>query len=205
MDNISILPLFVVPLYCNDIIITEEEKHFIKAQPFVAMPNGTAFYTKNSYILEDNFLVRLKQEIDKNITHYVTEVYKIDTSSIEFYITTSWCNKFQKSQSGVRHEHRNSIFSGVFYIDAAPDSGQLSLENPVQSLPSPTFEFDYTNSNMFNSRVWAIDPKDNLLVIFPSHIMHSIKENTSSTDRYSVAFNVFVRGILGDQASELKI
>ena len=205
MDNISILPLFVVPLYCNDIIITEEEKQFIKAQPFVAMRDGTAFYTKNNYILEDNFLVRLKQEIDKNITNYVTEVYKIDTSSIEFYITTSWCNKFKKSQHGFRHEHRNSIFSGVFYIDAAPDSGQLSLENPVQSLPSPTFQFDYTDSNMFNSRVWAIDPKDNLLILFPSNIMHSIKENTSNTDRYSVAFNVFVKGILGDHASELKI
>ena len=205
MDNISVLPLFAVPLYSNDILITEEEKHFIKSQPFIAMPNGSASYTKNNYLLEDKSLVRLKEEINKNISYYITEVYKIDLSSIEFYITGSWCNIFKKNQFGIRHDHRNSIFSGVFYIDVESDSGSLGIENPSKSFPSPTFEFKYTDWNIFNSKVWSIHPKNNLLVLFPSQLTHYINENTTDKDRYSVAFNVFLKGLLGDQATELKL
>jgi len=203
LDNISVVPLFAIPLYVNNITLTESEIDFIKSQPLIIMDNKSASYTKNKKLLHEEKLNRLKEEVLQHVHNYAKEVYKIDLSRIEFYITTSWCNKFTKGDYGLPHRHRNSIFSGVFYIDTTEDCGELVLQSHCEMRPSPAFEFDFTEWNIFNSASWAIPPKANTIVMFPSLLSHYINANNTETERYSVAFNIFFKGIISHKEEEL--
>ena len=205
MDKIAVTPIFSVPLYTNELNITEDEKTFFREQSYVRMESNNGSYTEDKRILENQKLSRLKNEVLENIRYYLVDIYKIDLSTIDFYITTSWCNKHVKNDFAHRHNHKNSIFSGVFYFDIAPSSGNLVLESHTQLLPSPVFEFKHTEWNIFNSRVWQVYPKENLVVLFPSTLMHYVENNTSDTERYSVPFNVFVKGNLGWNEMELNL
>jgi len=205
LDNIQVTPLFSVPLYTNILMLTEDEKQFFREQPYVRMESNNGFYTQDKRILENEKLSRLKNEILENIKYYLVDIYKIDLSTIEFYITTSWCNKHVKNDFSHRHNHKNSIFSGVFYFDIAPSSGGLFIESHTQLLPSPVIEFKHTEWNIFNSRVWQVYPKENLVTIFPSTLMHYVGTNTTDTERYSVPFNIFVKGKLGWNEMELNL
>jgi len=51
-------------------------------------------------------------------------------------------------------------------------------------------EDEFLHGNYLNAQKWVIDPKDGLLVMFPSHIHHKISTNLSNQDRYSLAFDV---------------
>ena len=43
------------------------------------------------------------------------------------------------------------------------------------------------------------------LVVFPSNLMHRVEENKSDENRYSLAFNLFCKGNLGHNESQLTL
>ena len=54
--------------------------------------------------------------------------------------------------------------------------------------------------NFFNTMGWFHPVKDNLLVLFPSWLEHSVEPNEKATkDRISISFNIFVKGTLGEE------
>ena len=55
-----------------------------------------------------------------------------------------------------------------------------------------------TKFNLFNSETWTIPVKPGLVFLFPSSLVHCVDFKKSSTRRVSLAFNVFVKGTLGD-------
>ena len=51
--------------------------------------------------------------------------------------------------------------------------------------------------NIYNCENWGYTPKTNDICLFPSLVNHSAKPNESDSDRWCLAFNVFVRGNMG--------
>ena len=43
--------------------------------------------------------------------------------------------------------------------------------------------------NHFTSQKGSYAPKDNLLLLFPSWLKHSVNSNMSKSERYSISFN----------------
>ena len=44
--------------------------------------------------------------------------------------------------------------------------------------------------NEYNSSIWSIDPKENLLVLFPSNMEHFVEPNLNkNNERISISFN----------------
>lgn len=75
------------------------------------------------------------------------------------------------------------LFSGVLYIDVPKNSGNLRLVNPqkqngMHMLPSPLLE------DIF------VEPKNGLIVSFPSWLMHEAQLNNSNKDRVSISWNI---------------
>ena len=67
-------------------------------------------------------------------------------------------------------------------------------------------EFDYVNkrSYLYHQSKMAISPKKWDLVMFPSFLNHSVEANTSTTNvRYTMSFNVWVKGEIGGGHSKL--
>ena len=104
-------------------------------------------------------------------------------------ISNVWLNINKYGNSTIPHIHPHCIFSGVYYVKAQPTSGDIVFMNPVQSMEYaiPTNSVHLNNSA--NSISWSQQPVPGMLLIFPSWIMHYVKQNLDTQDRISITFN----------------
>lgn len=114
----------------------------------------------------------------------------------DFDISTSWITKLKKGTRTVVHDHRNCFYSGLLYFsDYTDKSSTLSLRNPLSQLEK--FYIENEEDTPINFQEWAIQPQKNLLIFFPSYIMHKPNENMTDDIRYSLAFNFVPTGFYG--------
>ena len=107
-------------------------------------------------------------------------------------LVEGWKNINEPGNFNCRHNHPRSDLSGVLWIKAPKDSGNLVFSSPqlfnrYQELDSYTNEFKY-NSNLYMS--YYFTPKEGRILIFPSDLEHEVKENKSDEDRISYSFNI---------------
>ena len=125
------------------------------------------------------------------IIHHVNEFW----SSMKFYsnckpvLNTSWVYK-QAQGGGIDwHNHSPSTISGVFYINATPEMGNIMFENPSNLLlglmpfEKPAGQW---GPSMFEHE---IDVADGKLILFPGWLKHKTLKNKTDTDRIVVAFD----------------
>jgi hypothetical protein len=62
---------------------------------------------------------------------------------------------------------------------------------------------DPTEWNILNSRRLIIEPEKNLLVFFPSVLRHRVSKYSGKDNRYSLAFNLFPTGKIGNGDSSI--
>ena len=59
---------------------------------------------------------------------------------------------------------------------------------------------------MWNSTKWFFPINTNELILFPSWLAHEVAPNKkATTDRISISFNTFVKGILGSKTSSTEL
>jgi len=82
-----------------------------------------------------------------------------------------WLNAMGPGQSTSRHSHEENdeVLSGVYYVTAPADSGDILFHDPP-----------------FETRV---SPQAGLLLLFAPDLPHSVEPNRSNQLRLSVAFN----------------
>ena len=104
------------------------------------------------------------------------------------------------------HRHKNSYYSGVLYHNKTNsiDSGNLMFTDDGIKLESMLLN-DPTEWNILNSRRMIIEPDSNLLVFFPSILRHRISKYTGTDNRYSLAFNLYPVGKIGDGDSSVTV
>ena len=124
-------------------------------------------------------------------------------------------NKYSHQEDTHQHFHSNSLVSGVLYFEDCEDTAGLSFhkrqgwDNLFQYSVNLDFNSQKNKNNMsyiYNESTITIEPKQWDLVMFPSTLNHSVRPNKSTQKvRYSLAFNTFVRGTVGDSGSQLDI
>ena len=114
---------------------------------------------------------------------------------VQIYVTQSWTNRTQPGEYHHTHSHQNSILSGVFYFDGN-DTDVIEFWNSKHWL-GDRWAFERIKNNHFNSDVWQYPAKVGTLLLFPSHLEHSVPELEAEKDRYSLSFNTFFKGELG--------
>lgn len=98
------------------------------------------------------------------------------------------------------HTHPNSHLSGVFWIKALDKCGKLKFHNPN------TFEryielnayVDLFKKDTNTHEAYVYDPREGILVTFPSHVAHRVLENKSNEDRIAVSYNITLIGNIDD-------
>jgi len=120
--------------------------------------------------------------------------------SINFYnlklkISNMWININQKGDYNVEHDHPNSILSGVLWIKCPENCGGLQFNSSKSFLESyllQNADDDFRReTNYYNT--FTITPKNGVILLFPSHMRHSVEENTSNEDRISISFNLVLQ------------
>ena len=111
----------------------------------------------------------------------------------ELPIIQSWSNRSFKGMWHHGHVHELSFLSGIFYLNSS-SSGKtwFSTENPWFNFP--LIYFKHRESNIL---IHKEVPEAGKLVLFPSHIYHSVDDWEDNIPRYSVAFNTFPQGSFG--------
>lgn len=208
MDKeITIVPLFGIPVF-NSMVedIPEETKTFLKNVEFERMFSKNGWYSADKYILNKPESKPLYDIIMSELQFYVRDLLKIK-DTIKFEMTNSWVVKHDPGDWGQSHVHTNCLLSGVYYLHTNENSGRIVFRkdtNYINLFPNAV-DVEFDEWTTYNSKNWAFQPKNNQVFLFPSNLLHSIDDNNSDEDRYSVAFNFFPRGNLGGKEFELKL
>jgi hypothetical protein len=173
MELPKVTPLFaynVVSTYTNyDLTLFIKELYKIKLKdPKGEIKSNSGGYQTPSILQLNPIFLPIIKDIKKIIKEGLNQ---------ECSITEMWGNISPKNCYNHIHHHStltstNSL-SGVIYIKTNLNSGNLDFYNPY-------------NINDFIS----ITPKNNLILIFPPDLPHSVNQNLNEEDRISISFNI---------------
>ncbi len=155
--------------------------------------NSFCFISKNQNIFEQ--LPFLKKEIYIQVKHYLQNVMKL---KMNFQFTTSWATKTLPNGYSQKHSHSNSFLSGVYYpIGSKYFNIKFYKKNNFWSIQ--TIEDNNLNVTWYGLTI----AENSILILFPSHLKHSIEKNLSNETRYSIAFNILPLGEIGNNDSKI--
>ena len=106
-------------------------------------------------------------------------------------INNMWAIINTGGAANLRHQHGNSTISGAYYVRAPKNSGDIVFYDPR---PAPVYSHpNVIEPNLLNTQVNSINPKEGLLVLFPSYLDHSVNENLSNEERIVISFNIRIQ------------
>jgi uncharacterized protein (TIGR02466 family) len=131
----------------------------------------------------------LMPQLTKDILHFGNIFFKNFNLNEKLKLGNIWININRHKDSNLQHAHPFSKISGVFYIKAPKNSGNLVFINP-HPIENYLRTKNIDNFNHFNSKIWSIPPEENILYLFPSWLEHRVDMNLSKEERISVSFNL---------------
>ncbi len=106
-------------------------------------------------------------------------------------INNMWAIINTGGAANLRHQHGNSTISGAYYVRAPRNSGDIVFYDPR---PAPVYSHpNVVEPNLLNTQINSINPKEGLLVLFPSYLDHSVNENFSNEERIVISFNIRIQ------------
>lgn len=173
-------------------LFTQKELNFVNYHKDKVRENNGNVITINGYILNEIEMKDLKNICLVYLNFYLKEIYKAK-DDVEIYITQSWINYSNKNEWHHRHNHPNSILSGVLYINTNETDKIKFYDEKYNNIEIEPKVFDQNNA-----KSWWIKVKDGDLLIFPSSLEHEVPKVIGDKQRISIAFNSFIKGNLGD-------
>lgn len=203
MPNFKVHELWPKPVFEDFITPKSEWLSFAKSCEYERMYLDNGDFTIDKYILDK--IPDLKNDLLKKVNLYTEKYLKV--KDIEFYFTNSWIVRHHPDDWGQLHYHKNSLLSGVYYLDVFSNSGDICFVKghneheifPLAITPS------YSQDNYINNAEINFNVSNGKLLLFPSNLMHKIEKNKSGKIRYSLAFNIFCRGTLGKNEAILEL
>jgi uncharacterized protein (TIGR02466 family) len=120
---------------------------------------------------------RLTEELD-SACRDVNENFKLEINNV-------WINVNENGNSNARHVHALSVLSGVFYVAATEQSGNIVFEHETGI---EHYSVNHYGSDLFNGTV-RYAPIAGRLLIFPSWLHHYVEPVQDNNTRISIAFN----------------
>ena len=123
------------------------------------------------------------------------EIYREELLSREPIIGNMWANINPPGGYNRPHIHPNSHFSGVYYIKAPQNSGEIVFNDPRSAahMVMP----DRVKDIKPPSHLWRevrVNPLEGRMLMFPSWLWHCVEPNGSNDIRISVSFNFIQKG-----------
>jgi uncharacterized protein (TIGR02466 family) len=193
-----VLPLYSTPIYYVEDVnytLSDVEQGCIDSAIKSLHEKTDVSLTTDVHVLKNLALRSVHQLCQHHLDTFTKNYLHIKQ---DFYITNSWITTKNKGQHHHQHDHQNCIFSGVYYVNANENMGNLILHGKQGYLEKFDFTYDYDGTwNYYNSSNWAISVKSGTMVIFPSHVLHSVEKSNDDDTRIVIGFNSFVKGDFG--------
>jgi len=204
MIEATINGIFPTPVYMSklDRELTSKELSFIDNTKLDTYNNEGNKTSNENYILNNEEFKSLKEELNARVQDYFDKVIS-PSNNITPYITQSWLNYTETNQYHHKHQHPNSLISGVFYINCNEEHDKIKFFNDKYSTIKP----EVKDWNIWNSDTWWFSVKTGDVILFPSSLTHMVETKQGTNTRISLAFNVFIKGTVGNNKNltELKL
>jgi len=187
--------IFPTPIYMSKLNreLTKKEKTFINKSKLDSHNNEGNITSNNNYILNNLLFKNLKKDLDLIVQDYFDKII-CPANNITPYITQSWLNYTEKNQFHHKHQHPNSFISGVFYINCNDQFDKIKFFNTEYKTIRP----EVKEWNLWNSESWWFPVKTGDIIMFPSSLTHMVETKEGTNTRISLAFNVFIKGVVGN-------
>jgi uncharacterized protein (TIGR02466 family) len=194
----NISGIFPTPIYISklDRELTPLELKFVDKNKKDFFKNEGNITTNNNYILNEKPFANIKKELDLRVQDYFDKVIS-PANNITPYITQSWLNYTETNQYHHKHAHPNSLVSGVFYINCHEEHDKIKFFNDNYK----TIKLEIKDWNIWNSESWWFSVKTGDIILFPSSLTHMVETKQGDNTRISLAFNVFIKGTVGNNKS----
>jgi uncharacterized protein (TIGR02466 family) len=186
--------IFPTPIYISklDRELSKKELLFIDKTKLDIYRNEGNTTSNDNYILNDKVFKYLKEELDLKVQDYFNKVIS-PSNNITPYITQSWLNYTETNQYHHKHQHPNSLVSGVFYINCDEEHDKIKFFKEKYEIIKPEIK----DWNLWNSETWWFPVKTGDIILFPSSLIHMVETKKGDNTRISLAFNVFIKGTVG--------
>ena len=195
MIEANINGIFPTPIYLSklDRELTPLELKFVDKNKKDFYKNDGNITSNNNYILNEKPFTNIKKELDLRVKDYFEKIIS-PANNIIPYITQSWLNYTETNQYHHKHAHPNSLISGVFYINCHEEHDKIKFFNDNYK----TIRLEIKDWNIWNSESWWFSVKTGDIILFPSSLTHMVETKQGDNTRISLAFNVFIKGTVGN-------
>ena len=192
----NIMGIFPTPIYNSKLNrpLSEEELSFIDKTKLNVYINEGNTTSNDRNILENEVFKNLKDDLYLRVKDYFDKIIS-PANNVTPYITQSWLNYTETNQFHHKHQHHNSLVSGVFYINCHEEYDRINFYNDNYK----AILLDVKNYNLYNAEYWWYPVKTGDIILFPSSLSHMVETKQGNNTRISLAFNVFVRGNIGNE------
>jgi len=193
MNDFKIHEIFACPIFFKDLNLNNErlEKYALKLKKETKGNNKSnkgGFQSDNLPFLKEKVLQPLYNNIMECLHHYKN--YLGFKQGLQNKILNMWINVNSAKDYHTSHIHPNSIFSGVYYINAPVNSGNIWFENPsLDKMQYDWLDFYKEKFNEVNSENFFMSSLTGRLLLFPSWLKHSVSANLSKSHRIALSFN----------------
>jgi uncharacterized protein (TIGR02466 family) len=186
--------IFPTPIYISKLNreLTPLELKFVEKSKKDSHNNEGNITSNNNYILNEKPFTNVKKELDLKVQDYFNKII-CPANNIIPYITQSWLNYTETNQYHHKHQHPNSLVSGVFYINCDDKFDKIKFFNDRYQTIKP----EVKDWNIWNSETWWFSVKTGDVILFPSSLTHMVENKEGTNTRISLAFNVFIKGTVG--------
>lgn len=202
IDNYSVIPLFPSTVGITRISEDISKLHEIENFKF-ERANSRGSQSTSDFNILDKFPEQ-KDLIKKYFTRFKNNVLQLE--STDFDISTSWATRCGKDEFSEYHNHKNCYYSAVLYLnDVDKEYGGSLTFNDIGLRPGQFLLNKASNINPLNTDSFNVQPTKNLIIFFPSYLMHRIETYTGKDYRYSIAINFIPIGKFGNSDSTVNI
>ena len=195
----NVIGLFPQPLFNTTLDLDDDEVSYLKSAPMRDVGNGLS--CEDVHILPKT--PKLYEQICDKAALF------IDKLEYDFQVKmqTSWTNLHKKGDWCHNHIHTNSMISGVVFLDTPPNTGEFCFKTHNSSgsrIFTTVFTYNYRKSNIYNNEVYRVIPRTGQCLMFPSYMVHYVTANPQDIERWTVSFNFFPKGSVGDGINEVQ-
>jgi uncharacterized protein (TIGR02466 family) len=150
-----------------------------------------------SYYLSD---AQIKSNTDLNILAVkITEAVNTCFADLNpkkdcrLHLNECWFNINAADEAVTAHLHPATTLVATYYINVPENSGNIVFQTGENSRYWNFPPKYFIHRNEYTEVLHQVESRENLLVVFPGNLMHSVQRNMSGKDRVCMTFNFGIK------------
>jgi uncharacterized protein (TIGR02466 family) len=197
IHELALFPTYIYTYYFEQTYFFDTVKKYLIECKQNNIHGSIRYDEIDSYTTVDNLHEVKEFEYVTNIIKdcFKLTLDKLDIDYSDIDIQSMWANVNGNKIGGFHdlHLHANSYLSCVLYISTPEGSGNIVFEDPRDSKNMIVWDSKHSNNNMEKYGSWELEPKQGILVVFPSYLRHKVKRGSykDGEERIAISANCF--------------